>query len=69
MKWTKQKPTKPGIYLRNNPAVLAVVRQDVIEIEGVLQTTSGEGYLMPLKGVSDTFLWYGPIPKPPRRRP
>jgi hypothetical protein len=65
MRWTKDRPTRPGYYLRNNPAVLAIVKQIVWEIDGCLRTNTADGGAMPLERMHPSFWWFGPIPAPP----
>jgi len=65
--WTNTKPTTTGYYLRNNPAVKVIVRQGVYKMPGCgdklfTSDSQGMGRAIPLEELSDTFLWYGPIP-------
>lgn len=67
--WFQGMPTKPGIYLRNNPGVLAVIRQDVFLIGKQLCTAGTEGTVRLEKWpAAASFWWYGPVPKPPTGR-
>jgi hypothetical protein len=67
--WSKGMPTRPGIYLRNNPIVSAVVRQDIFLIGKQLCTSSEGGTIRLAKWPSAAeFWWYGPIPFPPDDR-
>lgn len=64
--WTNTKPTKPGMYLRNNPAASAIVRAWIVSIDGVLNIIGKDGGgLSRLNNVSSTFWWLGPIEDPP----
>jgi hypothetical protein len=63
LKWEKKKPTKEGIYLRINPPVSKVVRQDISDWNGEL-VVYGESGPIPLEKVSDRFLWFGPVSNP-----
>ena len=69
MIWFRGLPTKPGIYLRRNPPVSFVVRQDLVMVDGKLCTggTTDELTLVRLEKWpgAKTFQWYGPIPYPP----
>lgn len=67
LEWTNQRPTREGLYLRNNPVVSHIVRQYIYEIDGVLRTGSGDGAPMNLDEMHHSFLWFGPIPKLPSR--
>ena len=70
MKWTKRLPTKPGIYLRNNPACSHVVRQDCFLIDGELCTSNSAGgslsaiRIAKWQGAKGMW-WFGPVPAPP----
>ncbi len=68
LRWTKNKPTEPGIYLRKNPHIQAVLKHRVIEVDGKLATSGTSDHcpgLWYIEKMSDTFWWYGPIPEPP----
>jgi len=67
MKWTQDKPTQPGIYLRSNPPISHIVRQDVFEgVNGVLVVSNHADPLnaTPVAELPDRFWWFGPIPQP-----
>lgn len=64
--WRRSKPTEEGVYLRSNPPIDRIVRQDVVEVDGKLKTPHGpETVLVCLDDISNRFWWYGPIPQPP----
>ncbi len=42
-----------------------IERQNVLYIDGCLRTTVGDGKLILVEAMSNTFWWYGPIPNPP----
>ncbi len=66
--WTQDKPTAAGIYLRSNPPISVVCRQDVFDVDGVLCTIHGCGdmsKMIPVEDLPDRFWYYGPIPQPP----
>ncbi len=69
MEWTQDKPKKAGIYLRSNPPLSAIVRDDVfVGLDGSLKISRPGDALFNatrLASVSDRFWWYGPIPQPP----
>jgi len=66
-RWRHSYPTEPGMYLRSNPPCSAIVKQSIVEVDGVLLTPHGDGplNLTPLTELSERFWWYGPIPQPP----
>ena len=66
LEWSKEKPTVPGMYLRANPPISFVCRQDVADVDGKLKVprTDGGVGLVPLEKIPKSFLWFGPIPKP-----
>jgi hypothetical protein len=70
MEWFNHRPTEAGMYLRSNPPISHVGKQDVVELDGKLFTfsVSGEGELIPIKKISDRFWWFGPIPQPPWKK-
>jgi hypothetical protein len=67
--WVREKPARPGRYLRNNPPARGVVRADIVEgRDGKLWLASGniDDPKMPLvENLSDRWWWFGPIPDPP----
>ena len=63
--WFQGTPTEAGIYLRRNPGIHAVVRQDVVDLTGQLYCIH-DGQLTPIERLSKTFWWFGPIPLPPK---
>lgn len=67
--WTHDPPAAPGLYLRNNPPVSAVVRERVVELEGELllvnQGVEGGRGLIPVDDLPIEWWWYGPIPPVP----
>lgn len=66
LRWTRELPTKPGIYLRRNPPVQFVVRQDIFLIAGELCAGTHEGMIKLHRWVGAArFQWFGPIPQPP----
>ncbi len=68
VEWRRSKPTEPGMYLRSNPPISHIVRQDVVEMDGRLMTMHGWGagrVLVDLDDLPDRFWWYGPIPQSP----
>lgn len=65
--WTQDKPTEPGIYLRSNPPISAVVWQDVVQLDDKLMTVHGacdQSKLILVEHLPDRFWYYGPIPQP-----
>lgn len=62
MKWMKQTPTEPGLYLRNNPPVSAICKAWLVEIDGILNYVHPEGALIRVSKEMAHFWWYGPIP-------
>ncbi len=68
MRWKNVVPTKPGIYLRKNPAISQIVRQDVFEMGGELCVSVIDGTVRLSKwGGARCMWWFGPIPKPPNQ--
>ena len=64
--WTKRLPLRPGLYLRNNPPISAILIAWIVEVDTVLYNSSvnvGEG-MIPVKKQKG-FWWYGPMPKLP----
>ena len=60
LKWINEKPTVAGIYLRSNPIVKSIVRQDVFKITGYGDTLfvilkDGSDTLTELENISGTF--------------
>ena len=65
LRWSTGRPTTPGIYLRCNPAVDLVLRQDVWHgVDGELMTSGADFAAVPVDGTNPVFLWFGPIAKP-----
>lgn len=67
MNWKQSTPTEAGIYLRSNPPISFICRQDVFDIDGVLCAIHGasdESKVVPISSLSHRFWWYGPIPQP-----
>jgi len=67
LEWVKKVPSKPGIYLRNNPPSGHVIKEYLFLIEGKL-CMGGNGLsavrIANWHGAA-SMLWYGPIPKIP----
>jgi hypothetical protein len=66
--WTQDKPAAVGLYLRSNPPISFICRQDVVEVDGALCTVHGcgdESSLILVEDLPDCFWYYGPIPQPP----
>lgn len=64
--WTREYPTKTGMYLRTTTwgRIAGIVQ--IYSIDSVLNGTCGEGGgLMRIAKTSPDFFWYGPIPRPP----
>lgn len=72
MKWEKKVPTKPGIYLRNNPVTIHVVRQDVFIVNGELCISGLPESPMTVRlstwHGAKSMWWFGPIPDAPSKR-
>ena len=66
MRWKQGAPTQAGIYLRSNPPISQIVRQDVFWLNGVLVVSHPENPLSatPVTELCDRFWWFGPIPQP-----
>lgn len=65
MKWTSEKPTKPGWYWRTMRAwngtheiVRVIALPDVLHVQGI------DLFSSPLRGFSSDNLWSGPIKEP-----
>jgi len=63
VKWTHNIPTEEGLYLRNNPVVKSVVREQVIIIEG--QPYMINEAIVKITEKYSKWWWYGPIPLVP----
>ena len=63
--WINERPTKPGWYLRNNPAMLQPVLVSVFEVAGRLMV-SGEPS-RDLDRTHPSWWWYGPVSTPGMR--
>lgn len=72
MKWTQDKPTEAGIYLRSNPPLSSIVRDDVFEGLGNVLKVSRPGDPLfnatKVTDMPDRFWWFGPIPQPPWKK-
>ncbi|MCK5603899.1 hypothetical protein KAR91_18575 [Candidatus Pacearchaeota archaeon] len=69
MEWTKNKPDKPGLYLRHNPPIRNFKKVEVVKLDGVIKTrlnipNSYATGLRPIEEAPDRFMWFGPIPAP-----
>ena len=64
LEWTRNLPTIPGIYMRNNPPAQAVVRAFIFDLDGVLRLQLSDGPI-DLEKRRGAFLWFGPIPQVP----
>lgn len=65
MEWTHQIPTRPGLYLRNNPPINAICKCFVISIDGVLNMpNTADGGIVKVDKRHERWWWYGPIPLP-----
>jgi hypothetical protein len=62
--WTHQVPTKPGLYLRNNPPINAIVKCFIVSIDGVMNMADGSGSLVRVDDRYARWWWHGPIPYP-----
>jgi len=66
-RWKQGAPTAEGIYLRSNPPISHIVRQDVfLGLGNVLKISNPEDGFdgIPVAELSDRFWWFGPIPEP-----
>jgi len=68
--WKNEKPAVAGIFLRVNPGIRHITREHVVEDRGELKVSAHDGSIrmIPVSRLSDKFIWFGPIPEPPRGR-
>lgn len=62
MKWTQEKPTKAGMYIRNNPPASARVVQIIHDFDGNLRVDCEAGWV-DLPNIDGQWWWFGPIPE------
>lgn len=65
MEWFKGFPEKPGLYMRSNPPIQSIVRENLYEAEGELWVICNETYnrkVRELPHFGNRFWWFGPIP-------
>ena len=67
--WKQSPPTEAGIYLRSNPPISFIVRQDVfLGLGDILKVSNPDprsaANARPVSELPDRFWWYGPIPQP-----